>query len=569
MAECDMLRSVEVLSTVSGGSILGAHYYLALRHRLRNSVDAELQREDYVGLVREVIEQFVAGVQENLRVRALANLISNLRMLGRTYGRSNRMGELYEKHLYARVPDGHGPKPRRRLRELLVHPRVGTESSGGAVVRDETFKPKFSNWRRLAKVPTLLLNATSLNSGHNWHFTASWMGEPPGLMGQEVDMNERYRRLYYPQAPTPELRDYPLGYAVAASAGVPSLFDPLVLRGLYPGRTVKLVDGGVHDNQGVAGLLNEGCTLILCSDASGQMDDQDAPGGNPLAVFLRSDSILQDRLREAQYQDIEAREKSRALQGLFFIHLKQELESDPIDWTACDDPGRPSCRRSCTSYGVDRTIQQLLSEVRTDLDSFTEVEAYALMASGYLMTDRELRRLDEEHRQVGLPGQWAGFDVDAPRQGDWPFVPILPIIAADPLGSDRRARDVAKQLQASRTLFGKVWQLLPWLRNSALLLAVAIAMSGAMWVRDHWDTVFTVSREYGVGDLVSALAFGVLVLLMPLARFFQPLAVARKWLFMGGAATFGWLFAHVHLLIFDPLFKRRGRLDRLLKLPGG
>lgn len=569
MAECDMLRSVEVLSTVSGGSIVGAHYYLALRDRLQNQLDGELSREQYIAMVGEVIEQFFAGVQKNLRVRALANLISNLRMLGRTYSRSNRMGELYEKHLYAQVRDGHKPKAQRKLRDLLIQPRVGTQAGTGSPVRDKTFKPKFSNWRRLAKVPTLLLNATSLNSGHNWHFTASWMGEPPGLTGQEIDMNERYRRLYYRQAPTPQLRDYPLGYAVAASAGVPALFDPLVLRGLYPGRTVKLVDGGVHDNQGIAGLLDEGCTLLLCSDASGQMNDEDAPAGNLLAVFLRADGILQDRLREAQYQDLAARERSHALQGLFFVHLKQELESDPIDWTSCQDPGQPGCRRSCTSYGVDRTIQKLLSEIRTDLDSFTEVEACALMASGYLMTDRELRRLDGQQRQAGLPGQWAGFDVAAARRVHWPFVPMLPIVAADPMGSDRRARDLATQLSVSRTLFGKVWQLIPWLRNTALALALALLLWGVLWVRDHWYTEFTLPQSYAVGQVATALAFAALTIALPLARFFQPLAIARKWLFMGLAATFGCLLAHLHLLVFDPLFKRRGRLKRLLKLPGG
>ena len=33
LAEMDVLRSVEVLSTVSGGSIVGAHYYLEVKKR--------------------------------------------------------------------------------------------------------------------------------------------------------------------------------------------------------------------------------------------------------------------------------------------------------------------------------------------------------------------------------------------------------------------------------------------------------------------------------------------------------------------------------------------------------
>ena len=49
----------------------------------------------------------------------------------------------------------------------------------------------------------LILNATSLNTGHNWQFTATWMGEPPSGVDPRVDGSERLRRLYYKQAPAP------------------------------------------------------------------------------------------------------------------------------------------------------------------------------------------------------------------------------------------------------------------------------------------------------------------------------------------------------------------------------
>ena len=56
-------------------------------------------------------------------------------------------------------------------------------------------------WRRRAKVPILVLNATTLNTGHNWQFTASWMGEPPAGIDREIDGNYRLRRMYYDEAP--------------------------------------------------------------------------------------------------------------------------------------------------------------------------------------------------------------------------------------------------------------------------------------------------------------------------------------------------------------------------------
>ncbi len=572
LAEVDALRTVEVLSTVSGGSIIGAHYYLALRKLLQSKTDADLTRRDYIDLVDRVSRQFFAGVSENLRVRAVSSLWANLRILfEQGYGRSNRMGELYESYLFDKVEKYRPPAaPRccapamRPLHGLLIHPLSKNPGSEAASL-DESFKPKFSNWRRRCKVPNLLLNATSLNSGHNWHFTASWMGEPPGLMGQDIDMNERYRRLYYWQAPTEILKNYPLGYAVAASAGVPALFDPLELKGLYPGRTIRLVDGGVHDNQGIAGLLDESCDLILCSDASGQMDDQDSPASSALSVFYRSDSILQDRVREAQYQDLAARAENQALQGLFFIHLKQELRTDPIDWIECDNPGSPSKGDRLTSYGIDRTLQRRLAEIRTDLDTFTEVEAYALMASGYLMAKHQLGELNRKYRETNPSGAWADFDIDAPER-EWVFSPIVSILGADPEGSDRKARDLELQLSVSKKLFGKAWLLIPTLKLTGLALALALLVLLVVLLCLYWGASFTL--VLGVGAIATTGVLALMGALLPFGKYIQPLDTLKKWLGLAVLATFGWVAANAHLAFFDRWFKERGKLDRLLKLPG-
>src|SRR5262249_3160335 len=48
LAELDVLRHVEVLSCVSGGSIIGAYFYLELRHLLQTKPDDEIKQEDYI-----------------------------------------------------------------------------------------------------------------------------------------------------------------------------------------------------------------------------------------------------------------------------------------------------------------------------------------------------------------------------------------------------------------------------------------------------------------------------------------------------------------------------------------
>jgi len=572
LAECDVLRSVETLSTVSGGSIVGAHYYLELRELLQTRPDDSLTRADYVQLIQRMMDDSLSGVQKNLRVRALSNLWANLKMVFLPgYSRTMRMGDLYERHLFARVRDRHSPKKMRRLRDLPVLPQgsAGTPQA-------KSFKPRIDNWLRHAKVPNLMLNTTSLNSGHSWHFTARWMGEPPGLAGDEIDMNERYRRLYYDQAPSAALKDFPLAYAVAASSCVPAMFEPLALKGLYPGRTVRLVDGGVHDNQGMAALLDDDCNLIFCSDASGQMASQSDPSNGMLGAFWRADNVLQDRVREAQYRNVRSRSEGGALQGLFFIHMKQDLETAPIDFVGCQDPGHSPTGATCTPYGVDREIQRLLSEMRTDLDSFTEVEAYALMASGYLLTRHQLIELDAQHRQSGMLGNWGGFDVqacaavDVNGQALWPFEPLLSIMSQPQDSADLRRRDLALQLKTGSTMFGRVWCLVGWLRGLAKIIGVVVVAAlllGVIWLYIHRAVPVPLTYDTTVGALLLTIGVPVALLLVPALKYLDPKRASRNALLGVVVAFSGFVLTHVHLCLFEPLLRRRGRLSRLLNLP--
>ena len=569
LAEMDVLRHVEVLSTVSGGSIVGAHYYLEVQNLLQSKEDSDITRKDYCTIVQRVGERFLTGVQRNLRTRALANFRNNLKMVfSKEYSRSHRLGELYEENLYNEIGNSDDKSDQnltahqsqsRTMQDLIVTPLENGKQT-------KTFKPKFSNWRRRAKVPVLLLNTTSLNSGHAWHFTARWMGEPPGLIGSEVDVNERYRRLWYSQAHKPEHKDYRLGYAVAASACVPGLLEPLELDGLYPGRTVRLVDGGVHDNQGVDGLLNEGCTLVLCSDASGQMGDQKRPSNSVLGVPLRANSILMDRVREAEYQDLRARVDSRSLNGLFFIHLKKDLEPQPLDWTHCQDPTIPPQQTTCTtSYGVDKDLQRKLAAIRTDLDSFSEVEAYSLMLSGYLMTESEFKELDRQHRKDKEIGRWGDFDIDAPRSEDWPFLQLESLLRQAPDSSDARRGELENQLAAGSALFFKIWKLSPTLRGLVITGSVA-AFALLIWLATtFWGKEFLIPAV-SVGGLVVFLILALLALLVPLTKWLRPQDAMRGYLGKLAVAFTGYIFTNLHLRIFDPLFIRRGKLKRLLSL---
>jgi predicted acylesterase/phospholipase RssA len=422
LAECDMLRRVEVLSCVSGGSIVGAHYYLRLRRLLEANPDSAITGGDYVTLVRKLVDEFMAGVRRDLRGRLLRNLRDDLKMIGPGYTRTDRVGELLEQLFYSGVEKdgGRAAATPWRMTDLFVKPHG----------RGRGFSLRYENWQRAAKVPMLVLNATSLNTGHNWQFTASWMGEPPTGAGEEVDASRRLRRLYYDDAPAGH-REPALATAVAASACVPGLFPPVTLSGLYEGVDVELADGGVHDNQGIASLLDQDCTVILVSDASGQASDVPHPKRSLFGVAKRSNSVLMGRVRQAQYRELADRRRSGVLRGLMIVHLKKGLPVLPRGWIDCQEPYRAEddalARRpepkapQPPPYGIDRDVQMALAELRTDLDSFSDDEAYALMAAGYAMAVRE------------LPKALAGSsDGDPPEPGcpeagtvAWPFADAL------------------------------------------------------------------------------------------------------------------------------------------------
>lgn len=546
LAELDLLRHVEVLSCVSGGSIVGAHYYLELRRLLQTKTDDQITRTDYTDIVRRLEEDFLAGVQANIRMRVAGSFIANWQMLLRPsrYSRTRRIGELYEDYIFSRVKDDEGPE--RWLNDLFISPR-----EGAGAARSDGFSPKLHNWRRCAKVPVLVLNATTLNTGRNWQFTASSMGEP-GSYGDVVDATERFDAVYYSEAPEAH-RGVRLGHAVAASSCVPGLFDPLVLEGLYGPRVVRLVDGGVHDNQGTRALLDHDCTVLLVSDASGQMETVGDPSNASVGVLLRTNTVLQARLRVAQHQEIEARRRSKLVRDEMLVHLKQDLEAPVVSAGAAVAPPDPT---AATTYGVRKDMQAALASIRTDLDSFTEREAYALMTSGYRATERNLGRLAAFTRLPDAREAWRFLAVERALRGEANDV-------VDP-------RSLLRHLKVGSRLGFKVWSLHPVLRVVGWLILLASA-GGLVAAALKWSSLsFTIAP---LGLLISAAVFGLgflsraagraADLVMKIIHYKSTIGRAVAGLVMG---TVGAVLVWIHIEVFDRLFKFLGRVsDRPMK----
>src|SRR4029079_19185477 len=98
LAELRLLRDVQVISTVSGGSIVGAAYYLRLQNLLESRPDDEIDDAAYVALVADLGRSFRQAVAKTVRGRVWSNPLKNLWMARWRYSRSDRIGDLYDRY---------------------------------------------------------------------------------------------------------------------------------------------------------------------------------------------------------------------------------------------------------------------------------------------------------------------------------------------------------------------------------------------------------------------------------------------------------------------------------------
>jgi hypothetical protein len=209
LAELDVLRNIEVLSCVSGGSIVGACYWLELRKRLENP--EAYGQVDYIELMRSLINHFEGAVATDLRDQVqLSKVKTAWRILrgGKGAIDPQETAIALEKHFYRPLLPGEGPL---FMHDLAFTPADHDAGRAGSSV----FNPTAHNWLRANKVPVLVLNATTVNTGHAWQFTPKWMGESPWAVHEAADCVPRLQWSWYePEAGW----KMSLGQAVAASA---------------------------------------------------------------------------------------------------------------------------------------------------------------------------------------------------------------------------------------------------------------------------------------------------------------------------------------------------------------
>ena len=130
----------------------------------------------------------------------------------------------------------------------------------------------------------------------------------------------------------------------------------------------------------------------------------------------------------------------------------------------------------------------------------------------------------------------------------------------------RVARIFGRQLEVGRSVAFKVWRLLPALTGIAMALGVAAFAAMIWFLVTRWN----LPVEYAFNSTVGKIALGAALLavptIFPLLSWLDPTKTMRGYLSKAGIAVLGFVVSNLHLWLFDWLYRRRGRLKRLLEL---
>jgi predicted acylesterase/phospholipase RssA len=531
LAERHLLRYIDFISTVSGGTLTGTLYYLEVRALLGRKRDCDIRKSDYIDIVHRLIQHLLQGTRCNLRMRTFGDFgHAKSAIVKGEFNRSLRLGLLYNKYFYAKYfPDG----------GLTLHTAAAI-TNGRQVGNIRAY-----NLRRIAKIPELIVNTTSLNSGERFSFTPYWAGRRfSNRIGCEAF-----------------LESIELGTATAASSCVPGVFNAVPLanvlsqelrRNLYEWQQrrgedgsdwnprspehrarylslfrskaaretfeygpvleeieTELVDGGVYDNQGLDALLEADCSLMICSDGAAPfLPARRASGG--VGAVLRANGILMKRVGELIAEQVMLLMRSKG--GVYIASLAHLPTAE----------GR----------GIDAQLASDIAKMRTDFDAFSETEAAVLMASGYAAA-REGIPWSTEKSPVTLTespldaGQVISAEPPGATQEKWWFSPVLPYLRM-PSEHNAIRRRIGRQISAAKYRFVRpfrlsVWHFLvvpTWLLGLLIMQWRLFDLQGALMragtgIRD-W--LFSIVTAFLFNPQVQEIGFIALILAMYIFR---------------------------------------------------
>lgn len=338
--EAGLLRRVERISSVSGGSIVAAWYASRImRDGAGGDVASYAAWSESLDFRRAVLEPFRAIAATDIRTGpVLKSLFLN-----------------------------------------FVWPRFGAPALARAYAKLITDAPLSA----LPDAPNFVFCATDLTFGVNFELSKQRVGDYQAGYLQADDVDGR------------KPGDYAIALAVAASSCFPPVFGPLRIdtrglhftHGAYDGadrdalrEAIDLSDGGVYDNLATEPVIKH-ADEILVSDGGAPFPFR--PGGHVVSRLLRYTAVIGNQ--------------AVALRKRLFHEIRVAHDVRGTLWSI----GRAG--RAGTFGYSDQLVASTLSRVRTDLDRFTDAEFEVLVNHGYGSCAAALETGDHRDAALAAP----------------------------------------------------------------------------------------------------------------------------------------------------------------------
>ena len=382
MREVNLLDKVDVISTVSGGSITGAYwvYWQATKGDTLND------DREWDGFEASLISFIRSGVRGRVMWRGLALPLVALSIvvLGSAWWLSAPASWVLGAGIASTVAaylNWHYESSR------LLQKEYDRRLFSDATMEDLDFPGR--NATKARHWPRLIVNCTTLNTGHPIAFTHQHpsRGLPPWQSKNRRPRahEETVSALVRNWAPVPIPTNVAISKAVAASSCFPGAFTPIKLSldsdlgsrlgGVYhrhAGRaySIQILDGGVFDNRGMHALEWSGCKKFILSDASAAFRIQNHPSTWQFfppgrGVVFRVQDIIYSRASDLSHRN-----------------WRSKLDRDSYRHMTLSKAGGMG--------GMTEALCRFLAGIRTDLDRFSDVEISSLMFLGYNNVQMEL-----------------------------------------------------------------------------------------------------------------------------------------------------------------------------------
>lgn len=297
LKEMKLLDKVDVISTISGGSITGAFYGLKGR-------DFETFDKELVKIVKKSIIKGIYFSPRFMLIITVGILILSLIIF-----------LLFTEYAWTSTPF------------LILITFIIIKFQFRIFPVSKIINSLYSKWffenktlKDFNKNPIIAINATNVETGRPFTFSKNKMSDS----SYEFPSNGGKSIRFIPD-------EFPISLAVASSTCVPFAFTPIYIeKKFYKAEDdytkIKpcLVDGGVYDNQGVHKLTHGNssyvCDVVIVSDA-GNMMPRISDFNNVIQLLVRTSDIFMNRIKNYQmiqhvYDSYKFNKKSVAYQSL-------------------------------------------------------------------------------------------------------------------------------------------------------------------------------------------------------------------------------------------------------------